>query len=86
MNAIFFQNFTLTTFETRSTATVGTYALTCLPPFITIYHRLYRGIQLWPFNLIVKCETILDDDKQLGKLQPRSDLFVSKSRLPRFLV
>jgi hypothetical protein len=82
MNAIFFQNFTLTTFETRRTATVEMYALTCLPPFITIYRRLYRGTQSWPFNLIVKCETILDNDKQLRKLQPRSDLFVSKSRLP----
>ena len=86
MNAIFFQTFALTTFETRSTATVLTYALTCLLPLIMIYHRLYRGNQSWPFNLIVKCETVSNETEQLCKFQPRSDLLVLKSGLPRLLV
>jgi hypothetical protein len=86
MNVIFFQRSTLTTFETQSTVTVGRYVLSCLPPLITSYRRLYRGTQSWPFQLIVKCETIPDEEKQLRKYQPRSDLLVSKSTLPRLLV
>lgn len=60
--AIFFQQFALTTFETQSTATVRTYALTCSPQLITIYHRrLYRAAKRWSLNLIVKCEAISEE-------------------------
>jgi hypothetical protein len=83
MNAIFFHDFA---FQTGNTTTALTYALTCLPPLITIYRRLYRSDQSWPFNLIMKCETIRTVNEQLRKFRPRSDLLVSKSTLPRLLV
>jgi hypothetical protein len=84
MNGIFFLSFALAASE--RTSTVLTYALTCLPLSIMIYRRLYRGNRLWPFDLIVKCETIRDENEQLRRFQPRSDLLVSKSTLPRLLV
>lgn len=83
MNAIFFHDFA---FQTGNTTTALMYALTCLPPLITIYRRLYRSDQSWPFNLIMKCETIRTVNEQLRKFRPRSDLLVSKSTLPRLLV
>jgi hypothetical protein len=86
MNGIFFQFFALAASETSRTSTVSLYALTCLPLLIMIYRRLYRGNQSWPFNLIVKCETIQNENEQLRRFQPRSDLLVSKSTLPRLLV
>ena len=86
MYGTFFQSFSAFAFETGSTTTVLTYALTCLPQLITIYGRLYRGKQKWPFHVITKCEAIPDEKEQLGKFRPRSDLLVSKSNLPRLLV
>jgi hypothetical protein len=83
MNTIFFHRFSLNAFQTGSTTTVLMYLLTCLPPLITIYRRLYRGKQLWPIHLIMKCETTLDEKEQLCKFRPCSD---SKSSLPRLLV
>ena len=52
-----------------------------------IYPRPYRSNQQWPFQLIAKLEStpIIVED-QLRKYQPRSDLLVSKSSLPRLLV
>jgi hypothetical protein len=82
MTAIFFQDFA---FQTSTTVTVLLYALTCLPPLITIYRRLYRGKQ-WALPVIMKCESILDKNEQLRKFSPRSDLLLSKSSLPRLLV
>ena len=82
MNAIFFEYFV---FEAGGTITAQTYALTYLPPLVTIYRRLYRGYQSWPFTLITKCETA-PEGEQLRKFLPRSDFFVSKSTLPRLLV
>ena len=78
--------FALVAFQTGSTITVLTCALTYLPPSITIYRRLYRGKQPWPFHLIIKCEAIQDKKEQLRKFTPRSDLLVSKSNLPRLIV
>jgi hypothetical protein len=71
-NAMFFHDFI---FQTSSTTTVLTYALTCLPPLIMIYRRrrLYRGKQPWPFHLIMKCEITEDEKEQLRKFRPRSD-------------
>ena len=83
MNAIFFHDFV---FQTGNTTTVLTYALTCLPPLITIYRRLYRSKQPWPFDLIMKCDTIEDEKEQFRKYRPRSDLLISKSNFPRLLV
>jgi hypothetical protein len=68
MNAMFFQSFALGTFEISSSTTVLTYALTCLPPLIMIYRRLYRDKQPWPYDLIMKCETIQDEKEQLRKV------------------
>ncbi|SRR6266403_2602210 len=45
----------------------------------------YRSNELWPFNLITKCETVRREE-QLREFRPRSDFFVSKSRLPRLIV
>jgi hypothetical protein len=79
MNAMFFYFFAL---HAGRTITVLTYALTCLPPLVTIYRHLCRSNQSWPFNLITKCQT----NEQLRKFQPSSDLLVLKSTLPRLLV
>ena len=46
MNLIFFRFFVMTTCETRTIVITQTYALTCLPPLITIYRRLYRGTRV----------------------------------------
>jgi hypothetical protein len=83
MNANFFHDFA---FQIGSTTTVLKYALTCLRPLITIYRRLYRSDQSWPFDLIMKRESIRTVNEQLRKFRPRSDLLVSKSTLPRLLV
>jgi|HubBroStandDraft_5_1064220.scaffolds.fasta_scaffold136353_2 hypothetical protein len=84
MNAAFFSYFTLVSLRMGGSITVLTYALTCLPALITIYSRLYRSRQSWPFHLIVRCD--LNGDEELRKYRPRSDLLVSKSTLPRLLV
>ena len=68
------------------TITVPSYMLTCLPPLIPIYRRLYRRYESWPFDLITKCETIRTVNEQLRKFQPSSDLLILKSNLPRLLV
>ena len=62
-------------------------SLTCLSWLRkrTIYCRLYRGYQSWPFNLIAKCENAPEGEK-LGKYLPRSDLLVLKSFFPRLLM
>jgi len=86
MNVIFFHYFVLIALRMGGTITVLTYALTCLPALITIYRRLYRSNQSWPFNLIMKCEAIRKENEQLRKFQPRNDLLVSKLTLPRLLV
>ena len=70
-----FQQFTLTSFKSQSTATVGRYALTYLPPLIEIYRHLYRGTKSWAFQPIVKCEDIPDVNKRLRKYQrPRFEI------------
>ncbi|KAH9988474.1 hypothetical protein BJV74DRAFT_465604 [Russula compacta] len=43
-----------------------------------------RSNQSWPFDVIMKCETM--DTEELRRYQPRSDLLVLKSNLPRLLV
>jgi hypothetical protein len=82
MNAICFHDFV---FPKSGTTTVLTYALTYLPPLITIYRRLHKGKQPWPFDLIMKCDHE-DEKEQLRKYRPRSDLLVFKSNIPRLLV
>jgi hypothetical protein len=82
MTTIFFLDFA---FQTSTTTTVQLYALTCLPPLITIYRRLYRDKQ-WPLPLIMKREFTLDKNSQLRKFNSRSDLLLSKSSFPRLLV
>jgi hypothetical protein len=86
MQGVFFQNFAYGSFQMRSTSAALTYALIYLPPLITIYRRLYRGNQQWPFHVITKCEAIPDEKERFRKFKPRSDLLVSKSNLPRLLV
>ncbi len=80
MSRIFFYYFAF-----HAGGTILRYALTDLLPLVTIYHRLYRGDQSWPFNLITKCETVRAEDRP-HQYQPRSDLLVLKSNLPRLLV
>jgi hypothetical protein len=79
MSGIFFY------FAFHAGGTVLRYPPTYLLPLVTIYHRLYKGDQSWPFNLITKCETVRAEDR-LRQYQPRSDLLVLKSNLPRLLV
>jgi hypothetical protein len=83
MTGLFFQDFAL---HAGGTIIALTYALTCLPPLVTIYRRLYRGNRPWPFNLITKCETDRVGELRLRKFHPRSDFLISKSNLPRLLV
>jgi hypothetical protein len=82
MNAMFFYYFAL---QAGETITAQMCALICLPLWITIYRRLYRSNQPWPFSLITKCETI-PVNEQLCKYQPRSDLLILKSSLLRLLI
>ena len=51
-----------------------------------IYRGLYRSTQSWPFSLITACADIRPAHEQLRRYQPRSDLVVLKSNLPRLLV
>ena len=53
---------------------------------ITIYRGLYGSKQSWPSSLIKECENIQPIGEQLRQYQPRSDLLVLKSKLPRLLV
>ena len=55
-------------------------------PLITIYRRLYRSKQPWPFKLITKREISRDGQEELRLFEPRSDLLVLKSGLPRLLM
>ena len=86
MDAAFFFYFALISFRMGGSITVLPYALTCLPALITIYSRLYRSHHLWPFDLIMKCDAIRNENEQLRKFRPRNDLLVSKLTLPRLLV
>jgi hypothetical protein len=86
MNLISFGFFVMTTCETQTIVIAQMYALTYLPPLITIYSCLYRGTQGWPFDLVVKCEPVPDKREQFRLYQPRSGLLLSKSTLPRLLM
>jgi hypothetical protein len=86
MDVIFFHHFTAFSYRMGRTIEVLRYALTCLPALITIYRHLYRSSHPWPFNLIMKCIGDENENEQLHKLRPRSDLLVSKLTLPRLLV
>ena len=73
------------TLEADKVITVQTYALIYLPLLIMIYRCLYRSNQPWPFSFITKCETI-PVNAQFRTYQPRSDLLIMKSSLPRLLI
>ena len=82
MHGMVFQYFTL---EADKAITVQTYTLIYLPLLIMIYRCLYRSNQPWPFSSITKCETI-PVNAQFRTYQPRSDLLIMKSSLPRLLI
>jgi hypothetical protein len=79
---LFFEFFKL---NAGGVITVEKYALTFLPPLVTIYRHLYRGRKPWPFKLITKRtnDSYEDEYRTYG---PCSDFIILKSNLPRLIV
>ena len=81
MNVVFFHCFAI---QPCVATTVLTYVLD-RSPLILIYRRFYRSTQSLPFQVITECVNE-PNPKRLRRFQPRSDLMVLRSNLPRLLV
>jgi hypothetical protein len=82
MNTLFFHYFKI---NTGGAVAAEMYALTFLPPLVTIYRHLYRGRESWPFKLITKRINTRNQD-EYRTYGPRSDFVILKSKFPRLLI